>query len=355
MPAQALSGPRLVQIADQILADIRRRGLRRGEAYLSTAETAQWLRIGGSTVNRALQLLAQRGVIERRQRRGTMVLDPSARGNATPLRRVHVLVREDHLRTEGLWGEGVLLGLQGSLPGAELQFNLRPQSAEAEYVQQLIADLLRSRQPAGLVLVRSTITAQRIVVASGLPAVVSGTPHPSIRELPSVDRDQHRIGVLLAEHLLDQRCRRFVILMRERLAAGDHAMLDGAMQTFAAAGVGLGDVTVRCLPTDEEVIRTEATSLLSGPKAKVGFLCRSEPLARGASAAVRRNSASRRSTIVVADVARRHPDKTTFASIQPACAAQEWGASLGRMLAECVRGQRPDPFHLVIPVRLCTP
>jgi DNA-binding LacI/PurR family transcriptional regulator len=355
MSASTLPGPRLVEVADQILADIRRRGLRRGQSYLSTAETAQWLRVGGSTVNRALQLLAQRGVIERRQRRGTLVLDPTARGNETPLGRIHILVREEHLRTEGLWGEGVLMGLQGALPGAELQFNLRSEANEVEYVQQLIAEILRSRQPAGLVLVRSTIFAQRLVAASGLPAVVSGTLHPSITNLPSVDRDQRQIGVLLATHLLQQRCRRILIFMRERLTAGDHAMIDGAMATFADAGVSLEDVTLRCLPTDDEAIRAEAASLANAAKGRVGFLCRSEPLARGAERATRRDMKSKRSTIVVADVAHDEDGEIAFPCIQAACAASDWGSALGRMLAECARGQRPDPYRLTIPVRLSLP
>src|SRR5262245_26012159 len=129
-----VAGPRVVDVAEQILADIRRRQLQPGDAYLGTTETAQWLRISGTTVNRALQLLAQRGVVERRQRRGTTVRDPGKSRVGSGLARVHLLVREDHLRSEGLWADGVLLGLQGALPGVELQFNFRPQVDEAEYV-----------------------------------------------------------------------------------------------------------------------------------------------------------------------------------------------------------------------------
>src|SRR5262245_1982988 len=105
------AGAKIVDVADQIVADIRRRKLRPGDSYLTTAETAHWLRVSGSTVNRALQLLAQRGVIQRRQRQGTLIADLES---DSPLRRVHLVVREDHLRTEGLWADGVLLGLQGA-------------------------------------------------------------------------------------------------------------------------------------------------------------------------------------------------------------------------------------------------
>ena len=275
------AGPKIVEVAERILADIQERKLRPGDAYLSTAETAQWLRVNGATVNRALQLLSQRGVICRRQRRGTVIADPADRATESPLKRVHLLVREDHLRAEGLWTEGVLLGLQGALPGAEIQFNFRPEVDEADYVRQLIHDVLGSKRTAGLVLIRSTVVSQRLVVASGLPAVVSGTLQPSIRDLPSVDRDQRQIGVLLAEYLLRARCRNFLILMRERLTAGDHAMLDGALATLAAAGVALDALKLRCLPTDEEAIVAATQDLVAGLRGRVGCLCRSEALAQG--------------------------------------------------------------------------
>lgn len=351
------TGPRIVEVAEQILADIRKRKLRPGDAYLGTAETAQWLRVSGSTVNRALQLLAQRGVVQRRQRQGTIVLDPGHERADAALRRVHLLVREDHLRSEGLWSDGVLLGLQGALPGVELQFNFRPESDEAEYVESLIHDVLRSRSAAGLVLIRSTVVTQRIVAASGLPAVVSGTLQPSIADLPSIDRDQQQIGVLLAEHLLAADCQRFVILLRERMAAGDHAMLDAALSTLAAHGVPLAAITLRCLPTDAAAVAAEVGSLLAARPGRIGFLCRSESLAQGVQAAVQsqRLPQRQRPTIVVADVARGPAREIPFPCIETTIAPEAWGASLGQMLNAAARGQRPEPYRQIIPVRLWTP
>jgi hypothetical protein len=255
------NGPRIIDVAERILADIRQRKLRPGDAYLGTAETAQQLGVSGSTVNRAFQLLAQRGVVERKQRVGTIIADLRPRRLGANLSRVHIVVRQDHLRAEGLWADGVLWGLQGALPGVSLQFNFRPVTDETEYVEQLIQEVLRTRQPAGLVLIRSTVITQRLVAASGLPAVVSGTLQPSIVDLPSIDRDQRQIGVLMAEYLLRSRCKKFLVFMRERLTAGDHAAIDGALATWAAAGVPLDAVQLRCLPSDEEAIAAAAEEL----------------------------------------------------------------------------------------------
>lgn len=351
-----VAGPRVVDVAEKILADIRRRKLQPGDAYLGTTETAQWLRISGTTVNRALQLLAQRGVVERRQRRGTIVRDLAEQRSGGSLRRVHLLVREDHLRSEGLWADGVLLGLQGALPGVELQFNFRPEIDEADYVKPLLDDVLKSRRPAGFVLIRSTVVAQRLVAASGLPAVVSGTLQPSVCDLPSIDRDQHQIGVLLAQHLLDAGSERFVIIMRDRLSAGDHATLDGALATLATSGVALDAVTLRCLPTDVDAVSAEVQKLLRGDRRRAGFICRTEVLARGVDRAADTLRLSRRTrpTIVVADAARRLSSDAPYPCIEPTIAAEQWGASLGRMLAKAASGERPNPFRAVIPVRLWT-
>ncbi|MGC3966858.1 MAG: GntR family transcriptional regulator [Pirellulales bacterium] len=349
-----VAAPKIVAVAQQIVDDIRRRKLGPGDPYLNTAETAQMLRVSGSTVNRALQLLAQRGVIRRRQRQGTLITGETMQA---ALRRVHIVIREDHLRTEGLWADGVLFGLQSALPGTDLQFNFRPQVDDADYVRRLIDDVLRARESAGFVLIRAGVTVQRLVAASGLPAVVSGTLQPSVTELPSVERDQRQIGVLLAEHLLETGCRRFLLLMRDRITAGDHVLLDGARQTLAAAGIKLDDVVLRCLPTDDDAIESEVRNHLASVGVRVGCLCRSEPLARGVATAAKslKLPVKRRPAIAVADVARSADAPSEFACVETVVSPSEYGAELGRVLAACAAGTRPEPYRKIIPVRLHLP
>src|SRR5271163_2507531 len=128
--------PRIVDLADRILDDIRRKKLRPGDPYLSTAEIARLLRVSGTAANRALQLLGQRQVLERRQRRGTFIAAPATSSHGASLRRVHLVVHRDYLRTEGLLADGVVFGVQGELPQAEIQFNFLPESNEIDYVQR---------------------------------------------------------------------------------------------------------------------------------------------------------------------------------------------------------------------------
>ena len=63
-----LTKPRVLRLADRIQEDIRQRALGPGDPYLTTIETARMLGVNNSVAGRALQLLAKRRVIERRQR-----------------------------------------------------------------------------------------------------------------------------------------------------------------------------------------------------------------------------------------------------------------------------------------------
>src|SRR5262245_40169393 len=145
--------------------------------------------------------------------------------------------------------------------------------------------------------------------------------------------------------------------MRERIAAGDHVMLDGALATLAASGVPLDAVTFRCLPSDAEAIAASLGDLLADQRGGVGCLCRSELLARGAAAAAAAlgMTGRRRPAIVVADASHRLTNGASYPCVEPTMPPQEWGAALGRMLQTVALGQCPEPYRLVIPVRLWKP
>jgi hypothetical protein len=123
--------------------------------------------------------------------------------------------------------------------------------------------------------------------------------------------------------------------------------------------VALDAVRLRCLPTDSGAITAAVRDLLTGlhGRGRIGCFCGSDPLARGSEAAASSLGlvGHRRPAIVVADVARRLSDGASYPCIEPTVPPQAWGAALGEMLAAAARGERPDPYRRVIPVRLWTP
>jgi DNA-binding LacI/PurR family transcriptional regulator/DNA-binding transcriptional regulator YhcF (GntR family) len=349
--------PRIVDLADRILDDIRRKKLRPGEPYLSTADIARLLRVSGTAANRALQLLAQRQVLERRQRRGTFIAAPPTAGNGASLRRVHLVVHQDYLRTEGLLADGVVLGIQGELPGAEIQFNFLPDSNQADYVQRLVEDALRAPRLAGFVLVRSSMFTQRLLAASGLPTVVNGTLQPSIEGLAFVDRDHRQIGRLMAEYMLQRKCRRVALLLREHVGAGDHILLDTLSKEMARRDLTTDDLVVRCLPADEEAAQAAVAALIGAGATSLGLVCRSQPLARGAASAVAKlpRAVRRRFPIGLCDMYRPDGSKSIFPCIVPLLGPEEFGREIGRLLAQQARGDVTQAMQRVVPVKLEIP
>jgi DNA-binding LacI/PurR family transcriptional regulator len=348
---------RIVDLADRILDDIRRKNLQPGDAYLSTAEIARLLRVSGTAANRALQLLSQRRVLERRQRRGTFIAAPVTDGERVALRQVHLVVHRDYLRSEGLLADGVLLGLQAALPHAEIQFNFLPESNEVAYVQGLIADALRTPRAAGFVLLRASVYAQRLLASSGLPTVVNGTLQPSIQGVAFLDRDHRQIGQLMAQYMLQRKCRRLALLLRDHVGAGDHILLDTLSAELAAHGFATDGLAVRCLPADEEAVAAAVAMLIKEGPTPLGLVCRSTPLARGAAAAVatRAPAVQRRLPIALCDTYRSPGQEPAFPHIVPLLGPEELGRAIGRLLTQQVHGEPDRPTGCIVPVRLELP
>jgi DNA-binding LacI/PurR family transcriptional regulator len=338
------------------MMDINARAMKPGDPYLSTAEIARKYRVSGTIANRALQLLTQRGVLDRKQRLGTFIANPSGASESFGgIRKVHLIVQESYIRTEGLLTDGLLLGMQGAIPTAQFEFNFLPGSDEAAFVSGLITKVLRNREPEGFVLFRASIEAQRLVQTSGLPTVVCGSLHPSVKGLAHIDRDQRQAGVLLAKYLVDQGSQRIVMFFRDRISPGDHQLLDGALTQLHQSGLGLDDLVIRCLPADPLAIQTVACELLTSSDRQAGFLCRSTPLADGVAAAASAILSHQQPAICVADVYQKNAGACSYAHVRSTLTPEEAGAEIGRMLLAQVKssgslcGCRSIPVELVLP------
>lgn len=344
--------PRIIQLADELEADIVSRKLKPGDPYLSTVDAAKMLGVSANAANRALQVLAKRNLIERRQGKGSSVTAPPSDAKKPTLKRVHLLVHQNYLRTEGLMADGVVVGMQEALPVAQIQFNFLPADGESEgdYVNQLISEALRSSASEGFVLVRASLSAQRLLMASGLPTVVHGTLFPSISGVAWIDRDQAAIGRELAERLLDEGCERIVVMLRHRPMPGDHVMLDAVSALLAERGMSADAVSVRPLPGDAEAVGAEAVRLMKGSEAKVGFLCRNEPQGEAVSEAL--SGAKLKAPIVLCDVYRKTGHVVAFPHAMSSWDPEQIGAHIGRMLAAQASGGRPDPDHEVVPIEI---
>ena len=352
--------PRIVQLAAQIEADIRARRLVPGDPYLGTTEIARMLGVSTVAANRALQLLVHRRLLSRRQRSGAVVADGIVAAQPAAVRCVHFLVHSNYLKTEGLLGDGVVIGMQSELSGADVQLNFLSPADEQESVHRLISAALRNPNPEGLVLVRTSLGVQRLVQASGLPAVIHGSPYPSVVGLPWIDRDHRHSARLLTEHLLGRGYRRLLYLSRDQLFPGDYPFLDAITATMTTAGLPPAALVLRNLPPDTEAIKAAVAELLprGTPREGLGIIARTEILADGAVAAVRaaRLRLGRDVTVTASQIYRAGNERPCrLPHVTNVLTPREIGMHLGRMLSRQASGLPLEPAHEVIPVEMVDP
>ena len=317
------------------------------------------LGVSTTAANRAMQVLVKRCMIERRQKKGTFVAVPTSTAPASPLRRVHLVVHENYLRTEGLLSDGVIVGMHDELPAAQVQFNFGPAENDAAQITELISEAMRSGKTEGFVLVRSSLQAQRLIAASGLPTVVHGSLHWSVSQMPWIDRDHRTGGALMTRHLIEQGFLRIAVLMRDRMFRGDHDLVDSIRESCAAARLDLSSLTLRCLPADANAVSATVAELLDQhPGERLGVICRSEPLALGAEHAAKelRLEIGKDVGIVVSDIYRKGSDSPPrWPYLRPALNPEDIGQHIGRMLALQALNKPVEPDHEIIPVFLDIP
>ena len=339
------------------MADIRDRGLQPGDRYLSTSEASKFLGVGSSTANLALQLLDRRSIISRQQRRGAYIAKRLDEVQAAPLRSVHFLVHQKYFNAEGVGNDHILIGMQQELPGVHVQISFLPNLQESSFVADLIHASLKSKSVDGFILVRSGFETQRMVSASGLPAVVYGSVFPGVGEIARFDRDMFSVGSILASYLLERGHRRLAYYNRQQSLPGDHITMDGISTTMGEAGLRTDDMTIRFLPADDEVCQSETRRLIHSESPPTGFICRTVQMAESVRCAVEAESRSmkREPDIVVCDCYPSGNARVEFPYARAQLSAEQQGHQIASLLAEQARDNVVTNQQAIIPVELCTP
>ena len=348
--------PRIMELASRLEADIARRNLKPGDPYLTLVEAAKMLKVSTAATNRALQLLAQRKLLHRVQRKGSVIGALTRQASPGQLRRVFMFVHRAYLQQEGALADRILVGIQSELTGVDVQFNFLPQIDPTDFVNALIGDILRLKEPAGIVMTKAPFSVQLIVEASGLPAVVHGSLYPSIRRLAWIDQDNQQLARLMADYMNRTGCTHVCALTREVIFPGDNFILAELGRLLGAAGMKADAFEIAHLPDDLQAMETEIATLITRHPEGLGLLCRSEMKAQAALAAIARMRLKPRKqpVLLVSGLYRRQPEsKIPF--LYPRFEPEEMGAAIGRLLAK--QALQPDsaPDHIKIPVDLTEP
>ncbi|MEX2671061.1 MAG: GntR family transcriptional regulator [Phycisphaeraceae bacterium] len=338
------------RLANMIESDIRRRALVPGDAYLPAEDVARMLNVTPRTANRAMQLLAQDGVLDRRRGVGTFIGEHVKQGEPVQLRCVHVLITMQRLRT-GFVADDLLAGLSQEL-GCDIQFNLVPAEQPLEYVRRVIDENSGDGRMVGTVLVGCPRLVQEFVGESGVPAVVFGSVYPGSERLPSIDLDHFDLGRQMARRLLERGHERLVLLTRESWLRGDNLLLDGINAEMAERGMRQGSLIVRSVPPDHEAASQEVARLMRDEPGATGWMIRGRTNTEAALATWRRAGVVLgRDIELVSDTdgAITQPSRGHSVMVTQ-LTYRERAIQAGRLLAE--RDQGAGPRHIGIAVEL---
>ena len=336
-------------MADQVLADIRSRGLVSGDRYLTAEEARSNFRVGKGLINDALKLLAERQVLVRKRRAGTFIgpqfsVEADLAAREPVLKIVHVLMPMDYYRSNVIPGSTFVDQLSQAIPGVSVQIHHIADASTTQYTLELIDRLRLSKggnkgQSEGLVLLRSSREAQLAAEKSGLPAVAFGSTYPDVLKLCSIDPDQAQTGRLAAEAALERGHQRFALIMRNHWRRGDNLLMDGFSQVLGEAGVGVDRVRVLSTPEDAAVIEHDVAALLEQDPHPTALVCRSRFHAEAAIRGIReRGLVPGKDVLVISAQSGAMTDSSASLSIVPVLNGPEMVAKVGTLLSEIAQG-----------------
>ena len=335
------------RLAGLLHRDIRQRGLRKGDRYLTDKQAAEFLQVGHVTAHRAMRLLASRNVIVRRQRAGTFVGPQAQTDTPNGLRCVHFLMPH---RLEGDYPiTPTLRGLRKELPSVQVQINFVDRNDPLRFLRQMMDQIEHSDNLSGIVTAAVGREVRRFFNGSNLPVAAVGHVEPDI-DLPWVARDQRQIGRLLAQYMVDHGHQRILLLMRDHWSPSDNLMAEGVEQVLRDAQVSMA---VRSVPYEPELIAATARDVLAGRDRPTGLICGADAHAVCAAGAAEALGLTVPGDLEIA-VAMRSAmtDRSKFRFPYVPLESQRFGELFGRMFAQWHLGRRPDPNHYEISVRL---
>lgn len=277
------------RLAVELLADIRSRGLKPGDRYLTAEQARRMLQARKSTVNSAMRRLANRDILVRKQRAGTFIgprfgddlPEPEDSIHAVSVfSRVHILKALDPVYKKSTLFEKIVPTLNEMAPGVIVQVHHIPAKQFPSYARGLVDEIkARNNGREGLVLILSSRQAQIDVQASGLPAIIFGSAYPGVGHIPSIDADHLDAGRQAAEYSIAKGCKHFALLMPNEWRRGDSLALNGLTQALGMHGLGMDALEIHNVYGEEDAIAAEVRQLLQHATPPDMIFCRHDYIA----------------------------------------------------------------------------
>jgi DNA-binding LacI/PurR family transcriptional regulator len=351
-------GTSRTQVSDlpwQLEADIRTRELSPGNRYLTAAEAGRMLGVSTSLASRAMQLLADRNVLVRRRRLGTVVGSAvsSAEQIKPGLKILPVLVPQGRDLSVH-YSEELLGGIREVLPDVCVQVVRLPAQDPVGYVTQLMTQAINPAFLFGAIAVSCPREVDRCLRDLGVPAVLIGTPYPGDDSLPSVDVNHGAMGDLFIEYGLEKGCRSFALVTFDVWAPGDNLLWQGLTQALARTRLAPDTLSILSLPTEPEIIDSQVRRFLAQAESPSLLICPSRVYADACATAAESEGlrVGKEVEIVCNLYATRPGERSPFPSIRGAETYREKFTVATRLLLELAQGGSLEEPHVSLPVSL---
>ncbi|MDO5581199.1 MAG: hypothetical protein Q4G69_08685 [Planctomycetia bacterium] len=337
-----------IRLSDRLAEDIRLRGLEPGAPYYTTQEASRFLKVAGTFANQALQLLEKRQIIKRSQRLGSFVQSVPEQYEHD-ISHVTFLIYDHYFRKEGAGSGDLMAGLQAELPMAHVELGLLQANREEDLVIRIIKNALANNEVDAFVLFSTSFAVQQIIMESGFPAVIHGTPHFSI-DLPYLERDHAEAHRRIIQHLRSRKRKNLVYMIRDIIRPGDKV----SMAAFRKFPEFTKETPILFTTENEDEITAEIQNLYDSGYRPDAFICNSivqaemvEEIMRG-----RKLTPYQDADIIVATYYLQRGAYAKYTHIEIDLSSEEIGRTLGRMLKEKSKGQavqnRISPVRLVL-------
>lgn len=265
------------QLARRIEQDIHRRGLKYEDKYLSTRSLSSFFGVSLSAASQAMQDLAHKGILERRDRSGTFVGPKIGQGKGVEFKSIAILMPNRRADSLSLSLDAITRATRRRFPKTSVQVHFLPDAEELEYLRGLVSSPHASATHfVGAIPISCSRETYGYLRQMGIPQVVLGTPDPDQDELPHVDANNYDSGRLLAGYLLGRGRRHLAMLTPSGGQAGDHDFHEGILQAMADHGLPPNALTSRITSHEMSLFRAQSRAVLRREPFPSGVICRAE-------------------------------------------------------------------------------
>jgi len=350
MPTLPTATTRVESLAEMLEDDIRGRGLRPGDRYLTAAEASQQFSVSSMMVNRAMRMLADRDRLVRHRSRGTFV-GPKSQQVAEHNHHfevVHLMLAMDLHDTNSFSGVDVVDSVRAALPGVVVQVHYIPDISSESHFHRTIDRLEGAQGTEGVILIRCSRQVQHLIEKSGVAATIYGRAYPGIN-LSWVDQDQEQIGRMLGEFILRRGFRRCALITRCLWRFGDNVMLDSLLNALSVGDFGLNDMQTRSVPLDQDTIDAVVAELLDRGELPLAFVCRNSAYAKSVVGAIERLGRQLGDELAVVSGS-SYPDRepARFSHIMAILSLREQMSQAATLLCESM--EKKSPRSIVLPL-----